>query len=49
MPARGNTPRVRVEDGSGFKVESRGEAVYQRTSSGKVFFANKVIETTKAV
>jgi hypothetical protein len=35
MSGRGKTPRVKVEDGTGFKAELRDKAVYQRTSSGK--------------
>jgi hypothetical protein len=49
MSTRGNTPRVRVEGGTGFKAESRGEAVYQRTFSGKGNIVNKTIFATKAV
>jgi hypothetical protein len=48
MSTRGSTPRVRVEGGTGFKAESRDEAVYQRTFSGKVNIANKAMFVTKA-
>jgi hypothetical protein len=35
MTVRGKTPGEKVEDGTGFKVESRGEAVYQGTLTGR--------------
>jgi hypothetical protein len=35
MTVRGKTLGAKVEDGTGFKAELRGEAVYQRTSARK--------------
>jgi hypothetical protein len=35
MTVRGKTLRVKVEDGTGFKAESRDKAVYPGTLAGK--------------
>jgi hypothetical protein len=35
ITVRGKTPGIKVEDGTGFKAESRDEAVYQGTLTGK--------------